>query len=915
MTVGFRDSRYIIGIDLGTTNSVVSYVDRTAENKSIETFPVMQLIAAAELDHNSSLPSFCYLPLEHELQNDSLKLPWKNKEKNSIGIFARNHGSGIPERFINSAKSWLSHKGVDRTAGILPWGSELATSEKISPVEVSRLILDHIRQAWNHQFGQKKDKDGTYCTLEESQVVVTVPASFDEAARELTVKAAKEAGYHNMILLEEPLAAFYAWLDKTDDWQNKISPGENILIIDIGGGTTDFSLIEFTDDENLRRTAVGNHLLLGGDNIDMTLARVIEAQIKKKLSNRERSILHQRCRLAKEELLTENGKTEVTVAVTTSGSSLVGNTVTGKLTKEDVLKVIMEGFYPLIDTNAALPEKKVGIRDLGLPYEKDPSVSAHLLSFLTKASSSDLPVIPDKILFNGGSMIPDILRQRIITLVNSWSEKETTELPAWDLDLAVSTGASYYGLVKAGEGVRVQGGIARSYFLEIDTEHGPQLVCVMPRDTNEGDMQLLSSLNFEVKANEALKFPVHSSATRLHDKLGDILEDREEISELPPLITALQFGKSQQSIEVEISTLLNETGTLEVHLNSVSTNHKWPLKFDMRALHDQQETHAAVSSLLPTANQVAVTEEQITLAKTAINKVFDGEDKPGKLLKKLEDIFAVNRQEWSLQLIRQIADFLLEIDPKKFTSAPLEARWMNLTGFCLRPGFGDTADEMRQKKLWTSWFSGPKFKTDAQVNAEWWVLWRRISGGINTGRQEQIGHALMKMLMPNDSYKKNTKYGAQEKMECWRCLGSLERLPLKLKKRITDMQLARVSKLEDYEFWAIARLMSRHLFYGPVDLTMNRKDASSFIKLIMASTKEKISPMALFTLSRLGAKTGEDFIDINETLRAELLTFLKEKKAQENLIQHVEEIIEDSQEESKQILGDSLPLGLTLKNI
>ena len=281
MTVGFRDSRYIIGIDLGTTNSVVSYVDRYAENKSIETFPVMQIIASGEMDKNNSLPSFCYLPLDHELENDSLKLPWKTKEKNSIGIFARNHGSGIPERFINSAKSWLSHKGVDRTAGILPWGSEIAQDLKLSPVEVSRLILDHIRLAWNHQFGNKKDKDGTKCTLEESQVVVTVPASFDEAARELTVKAAKEAGYSNLILLEEPLAAFYAWLDKTENWQELINTGEKILIVDIGGGTTDFSLIEFTEDENLRRTAVGNHLLLGGDNIDMTLARVIETQIKR----------------------------------------------------------------------------------------------------------------------------------------------------------------------------------------------------------------------------------------------------------------------------------------------------------------------------------------------------------------------------------------------------------------------------------------------------------------------------------------------------------------------------------------------------------------------------------------------------------------------------------------------------------
>ncbi|MCM8531065.1 MAG: hsp70 family protein [Lentisphaeraceae bacterium] len=914
MTVGFRDSRYIIGIDLGTTNSVVSFVDRYAKERSIENFPVLQVIASGELDKQTSLPSFCYLPLAHELEGDQLSLPWKNKSKKSVGVFARNHGSGIPERFISSAKSWLSHKGVNRTAGILPWGSEIATEDKLSPVETSRLILEHVRLAWNNEFGKKKDKDGTKCTLEESQVVVTVPASFDETARELTVKAAKDAGYEHLILLEEPLAAFYAWLDKTENWQELISTGEKILIVDIGGGTTDFSLIEFTEDENLRRTAVGNHLLLGGDNIDMTLARVVESQIKKKLSPRERSILNQRCRLAKEELLIPNGKEEVTVAVTTSGSSLVGNTVTGKLTKENVLKVIMEGFYPMIETTAALPEKKAGIRDLGLPYEKDPSVSAHLLSFLCKASGSDQPIIPDKILFNGGSMIPDLLRQRIIDLVNSWSENTVTELPAWDLDKAVSTGASYYGLVKAGEGVRVQGGIARSYFLEIETSEGPKLVCVMPRDTNEGDLQALSSMRFEAAANEPLKFPVHSSATRLHDQLGDIVDDREEVSELPPLITTLKFGKKNQKIEVELSTLLNETGTLEIHLNSVNTDHRWPLKFDMRALHDQKDTSTTVSELLPNTNQVAVTAEQINQAESAIDAVFNGSDKPGKLLKKLEDIFEINRNEWSLQLIRQLADYLLKLNPQSFKSAPLEARWMNLTGFCLRPGFGDTSDELRQKKLWSLWFGGPKFKTDAQVNAEWWVLWRRISGGINAGRQEQVAHALLKMLVPNDSYKKNTKYGAQEKMECWRCLGSLERTPVKIKKRIVDIQSARVSKLEDFELWAMARLLSRKLFYAPVDLTMSSKDASSFIKLLMITNKEKLGNMTTFALSRMATMTGESYLDINEKLRTELVTFLKSHDCQDALIRHIEEVIESSREESNQILGDTLPLGLTLKN-
>ncbi|NQZ57244.1 MAG: Hsp70 family protein, partial [Lentisphaeraceae bacterium] len=378
MTAGLHDSRFIIGIDLGTTNSVVSYVDRQSADKEVLDFPVMQHIATAELDFYAALPSFCYLPLPHEKEGDALNLPWRGDKNYVCGLYARNHGSGIPERFIASAKSWLAHKGVDRLANILPWGSEIPIEEKLSPVAVSRIFLNHVREGWNHKFAKTKDKDGNPCTLEESQVIVTVPASFDEAARELTVKAAKDAGFKHLTLLEEPLAAFYAWLAKTENWQEQISEGESILIVDIGGGTSDFSLVQYEEGSNLRRTAVGNHLLLGGDNIDMALAKTVEVQLKKKLAPREFSILCQRCRQAKEELLDPNGKEEVSIAVSSGGSSLVGGTLTGKLTKENVLDIIMNGFYPLISKDAPLPDRKAGIRDLALPYERDPSISAHL---------------------------------------------------------------------------------------------------------------------------------------------------------------------------------------------------------------------------------------------------------------------------------------------------------------------------------------------------------------------------------------------------------------------------------------------------------------------------------------------------------------------------------------------------------
>ncbi|NQZ57959.1 MAG: hypothetical protein HRT88_10910, partial [Lentisphaeraceae bacterium] len=460
--------------------------------------------------------------------------------------------------------------------------------------------------------------------------------------------------------------------------------------------------------------------------------------------------------------------------------------------------------------------------------------------------------------------------------------------------------------------VRVQGGIARSYYMEIAHGDENQLICIMPRDTNEGVTQQLSGMRFKVMTNEALKFPVHSSATRLGDKLGKTLEGRDEISELPPLITSLQYGKSRQSIEVEVHSVLNETGTLEISLNSIGTDHSWQLKFDMRALHNQSDDAQKASSINQ-ASSILVSDDQVKLAMEAIDAVFIANtEKPGKLIKKLEEVFEMNRNEWSLQLIRQLADYLLKIKDEARKKPALEARWMNLTGFCLRPGFGDTSDDFRIKQLWSMWFQGPNSKTDAQTSAEWWVLWRRISGGLNAGRQEQVAHTLMKSVMPNDSYKKNTKHGNQDKMESWRCLASLERLPLKIKRRISSVQAARITKLEDYELWVMARLHARHLFYGPVDLSTSNKDASFIAKLLKEGKKGNVSPMTLFALSRICAKSGNHALDINDQLRAEIMEFMQSQGALDSQVQHVKEVRADSAEESKQLLGDSLPIGLQL---
>ena len=905
-------SRYIVGIDLGTTNTAVSYVDTNA-GREVSQLPIPQLVSAGEIADPDVLPSFCYLPGEHELPEGALELPWNRHARHAVGTFAREQGAAVPGRLVTSAKSWLAHGGVDRTSGILPWGGDLG-EEAVSPVEVSRYFLEHIREAWDARFGRTLDEDGTPCTLAEQTVVLTVPASFDEAARELTVRAAQEAGFDHLVLLEEPLAAFYDWLRRHEDqWQQHLREGDSVLVIDIGGGTTDFSMVEIEPGFSLRRTAVGEHLLLGGDNIDMSLVREAEKAWNARLHMREWSVLRQQCRRAKERLLAPDGPEEVRIGITGLGSSVVAAARTHVVRREQLLSILLNGFFPVIERTAEPPGRRTGMREMGLPFVSDPAVTRHLLAFLRQASGGAVgdtgcdPATPSRVLFNGGTLLPRVLRERVAAVLGSWAGRDepVPEIPAQDLNLAVSRGGAYYGLVRRGDGVRVRGGIARAYYAEVQSGGGTQLICVMPRDTEEGSTVEVSGHQFQLAANQPVRFPLYSSSTRLHDKAGEVLQDREELSALPPLQTVLTYGRRGQHrlLDVRVGSVLNEIGTLDIWC-ATSDGHRYPLSFDLRAQTDDA----------PAAGpEIVVAAHTLEEARERLSQAFGRADRLSGLTREMEEILGLARREWTASLLRALGDTLLADPDWRLQTPQHEARWLNVVGFCLRPGFGAPGDEWRLRQMWKIWHAGPSTRTRSQVVAEWWTCWRRVAGGLRGGHHQQIAGALVSDLVPKPGAKLGPrKGGPQEAAEMWRCLGALERLSAKTKRRALEALLTSPAKLQDHHWWVVARLGARRLLYGPANAVVAALSISPLIPRLLERAGRSKSRSALLAVAATSRVCGVRNLDLPDKVRGKALAVLEAADAPEEWRQQVMELREDSLSYQGEVAGDALPLGLTL---
>jgi molecular chaperone DnaK (HSP70) len=606
-----REAKYIVGIDLGTTHCVLAYsrTDLDADSEvRIRIFPVSQIVNVGEIKSQSLLPSFLFLPGPHDVPEECLALPWNPAIDFAVGEFARTRGAELPNRLVSSVKSWLCHSGVDPTQRILPWESP-ADARRISPVEASARFLEHLRDAWNHEIARNDPE----ARLEHQEIYLTVPASFDAVARELTVQAAKSAGFEHLTLLEEPQAAFYAWLEaEKESWRQQIRVGESILVCDIGGGTTDFSLIQVAEEQGeltLRRVAVGDHILLGGDNMDLTLAYSVQAKLAQqgiKLDSWQFRGLWYSCRAAKERLLADSNLKNEPLVILGRGSALIGGTIRTELTRGEVEAVLLEGFFPVCERTDYPREKtRVGMREMGLPYAADPAVTHHLARFLGRqvlagnspAEGAPGPVYPSAVLFNGGVMKSPLLRQRVLTVLNRWSPLENQnlrELATLDLDLAVAGGAAYYGLARRGRGIRIRGGAARSYYIGIESAMPTvpgvptpiKALCVVPFGMEEGTHEEMQEREFGLVVGEPAVFSLLGSTIRKQDRAGEIVEDWsgeiEEVIAMEAQLPASDTETGGQVIPVWLQSKVTEIGTLEVWCVTRDEKRRWKLEFNLR---------------------------------------------------------------------------------------------------------------------------------------------------------------------------------------------------------------------------------------------------------------------------------------------------------------------------------------------
>ncbi|MGD8294673.1 MAG: Hsp70 family protein, partial [Desulfobacterales bacterium] len=512
--------KYIVGIDLGTSNSVLAYTPAEVDDgatSEIHILEIPQIVGPGSVAARSMLPSFIFLPGEKNMSQDELNLPWQKDVKQVVGEFARERGGELPQRLISSAKSWLCHPMVDRNQAILPWEASPEVP-KLSTVEASAVILEQIRQAWNFTMAGEDES----LALELQDVYLTVPASFDAVARELTVKAAEMAHLPDITLLEEPQAAFYAWIEASHErWRDVISPGDLVLVCDLGGGTSDFSLIRVSESAGeleLERSAVGNHLLIGGDNMDLALAYTVAKQFSDRgtrLDSWQMRALWHRCRTAKEKLLALSGPDTVPVSILGRGSSLIGATLRTDLNRAEVEQVIVEGFFPFCDVSARpAAVQRTGLQETGLPYESDPAVTQHLAQFLSRRDESPAEM-PTAVLFNGGVMKASLLRKRIVDVLTSWRDGvEPRVLEASNLDLAVAKGAAYYGLARRGRGIRIRSGLNRSYYIGVAASlpavpgmPAPiKALCVAPFGMEEGSETEMTEREFNLVVGEPAKF-------------------------------------------------------------------------------------------------------------------------------------------------------------------------------------------------------------------------------------------------------------------------------------------------------------------------------------------------------------------------------------------------------------------------
>jgi Hsp70 protein len=608
------EARYAIGVDLGTTNCALSYVDLGADEGDPgrqETMPIPQLTGPGVVEERRLLPSFLYLPHPDEMAPGDLVLPWGAPPGFIVGELARERGAQTPIRLVSSAKSWLCHAGVDRRGAILPQESP-GEVPHTSPLHATVRYLEHLRDAWNHRHPE--------ALLCDQELTITIPASFDPAARELTAEAARMAGYERVTVLEEPQAALYSWIQSSEGaWRKQVQVGDILLVVDAGGGTTDLSLIAVIEKDGnleLHRIAVGDHILLGGDNMDLALAHVIAGKLAAQGTQLDpwqvRALTHG-CRAAKEVLLVEPGQEVIPIVVPSRSSRLIGGSIRTELTRQEVTATLVEGFFPNVEAGARpVSRPRTGLMQLGLPYAQDAAITRHLAAFLTRqiSATAELAALgappanasflhPTAVLFNGGVFKSALLAERVMAILNGWLDTEgaspARRLEGADLDLAVARGAAYYGYVRRGGGVRIRGGTAQAYYVGVESALPAvpgiappvQALCVAPFGMEEGSVADLPPQEFGLVVGEPARFRFFGSSVRRQDQVGTRLDQwaTGELQELGEIELALPAeGRTPgEIVPVKLRAAVSEAGTLRLEAIPREGGEGWQVEFDVRS--------------------------------------------------------------------------------------------------------------------------------------------------------------------------------------------------------------------------------------------------------------------------------------------------------------------------------------------
>ncbi|MDB5173697.1 MAG: Chaperone protein DnaK, partial [Phycisphaerales bacterium] len=912
-----------------------------------------QLVAAGMVEARETLPSFHYESAGGEFAPGALRLPWSADDpKFVVGAFARDHGAAVPGRLVVSAKSWLSHSGVDRTAGLLPWHGA-ADCQRLSPVEASARYLAHIRAAWDAQFPEHP--------MAQQDVVLAVPASFDEVARELTIEAAKQAGLVRVVLVEEPQAAFYAWIDAQGaQWDRRVKPGQKILVCDVGGGTSDFTLIRVRPAGHgkvlFHRVAVGEHLILGGDNLDLAVAHYVEKKLGRKLEPRQWGPLVRSARVVKETLLGKDAPERAVINIAGGGAKLIGGSTQISVTRDEIRELLVEGFLPRVGLDARPAARRSGFQEFGLPYAPDAAITRYLAAFLSahrnagerdddEPARDHDPARPDLVLFNGGLFESPVLRERLLEVMASWFEQapnpvthHVSRFTSWHpevlkndrLDLAVARGAAYYGMVRRGHGVRISGGLAHSYFLGVEagTSDGHSAVCLLPAGVEEGQTVELTDRMFNLLIRQPVEFPLFASSTRTTDRPGDLLAiDPEQMTSLPPIRTVLQSGKKSaaQSVPVRLHAKLTEIGTLDIWCAEAKGDRQWRLQFDVRAA-----TRADAARHEAVGEAEGVLDEQMLAAcrqriSAAFGKAPSGAaERPESLVKKLEEITEIGRHDWPSTLLRGMWEGLMEVEASRRISDVHEARWLNLAGFCLRPGYGLAADDWRVAQMWKLLPAGVIHPKNELVRAEWWILWRRLAGGFSAGQQRTLAEPLIadwrlwfRKAGSNVFGRTRTfQFGPHESAEVWRMLGSLELLTPPVKLDLGGMLLERLPReqtanVREAVLFALGRIGARVPVYGPLNALVAPEAAEDWAMRLMEAAID--GDKAAFALVQLSRKTGDRYRDVSDETRETAIRFLMEREAPPHYLELVREGGQLRAEEQRVVFGESLPRGLRIE--